>query len=701
MFGLRETILALAFLPAAFSGQGAAKHWAFQPLGRAEIPQAFKGLVKEPNPNPIDLFILAGNNGRRLSPRADRAVLLRRATFDLTGLPPTPEEVRTFLNDKSAEAWPKLIDRLLDSPRYGEQWGRHWMDVVRYADTAGDNADYPVPEARLYRDYIIDAFNADKPYDRFLQEQLAGDILAGEESRGRYAENVIATGFLALSRRYATAPFEFMHLTIEDAIETTGRAFMGMTFRCARCHDHKFDPVTREDYYALYGLFESTRFPYAGSEEFQSKKFPRSGFQPLVPPELSAPLLNAYREQIASIESQLEQCRKEITATNATDSKVKGGDKSEKLKKLESELSDLKRPGAPAALPVAYAVTEGKPIDSRLQPRGEPGDPGPVVPRHAPAFLADGESLNIPAGASGRRQFAQWLTKADHPLTARVMANRLWQYHFGRGLVATPSNFGLRGERPSHPELLDYLAARFVEGGWSIKAVHRLIMTSATYCQQSGEPMESATPDRADVHAAETSLPRQSYASFPRRRLTAEEIRDSMLFVAGKLELQRPGPHPFPPITEWQWTQHNPFKAAYESRHRSVYLMIQRLQRHPYLALFDAPDANVSTDVRPESTVPMQALYLMNNPFVQEQASALARRAMNDAAGETDRLKSACLRVWSRAPRAAEVKQAQRFLSDCRREFQQAGTPPERIELEAWSSYARVLLTSNESFYVD
>jgi len=523
-------MLALSFWLAASSVNGASTHWAFQPLVRPESE-----LRSARDPSSIDRFIRARMDGRPLSPRANRATLLRRATFDLTGLPPTPDETAAFLRDKSADAWTEVIDRLLSSPRYGEHWGRHWMDVARYADTAGDNADYPIPEARLYRDYIIDAFNADKPYDQFVREQLAGDILAAGTARDRYAENVIATGFLALSRRYATAPFEFMHLTIEDAIETTGRAFMGMTFRCARCHDHKYDPVTREDYYALYGLFESTQFPYAGSEEFQSKKFPRSGFQPLVPPEQSASLLKTYRERIATLEGQIEQCRKDIAAAKKESSDTAGAEKSlsERLKALEAELSGLNRPGAPAALPVAYAVTEGKPVDSRVQQRGEPGELGAVVPRHAPAFLADGESLNIPSGSSGRLQFAQWLSKADHPLTARVMVNRLWQYHFGRGLVATPSNFGLRGDPPSHPELLDWLAARFIDGGWSIKAMHRLIMSSATYCQESADRMEPASEMKAGTHPGKPSRPTQSYASFPRRRLTAEEIRELLPRLRG------------------------------------------------------------------------------------------------------------------------------------------------------------------------
>src|SRR6185436_9891555 len=245
------------------------------------------------------------------APLASRQTLLRRLCFDLTGLPPTPEEAAEFLKDDSPDACPRLIDRLLAATRYGERWGRHWMDVARYADTAGDNADYPVPEARFYRDYIISAFNSDKPYNDFVREQIAGDLLAANGPREKYGERVIATGFLALSRRYATAPFEFQHLIIEDTIETMGRAFLGMTFRCARCHDHKFDPISREDYYGLYGFFASTRYPYAGSEEFESKKFARSGFVPTIPPETASPLIAAHERETRQFQETVAQLEKQ------------------------------------------------------------------------------------------------------------------------------------------------------------------------------------------------------------------------------------------------------------------------------------------------------------------------------------------------------------------------------------------------------
>src|SRR5262249_16564083 len=367
---------------------------------------------------PIDRFIMARWKEIGIPPvaMADRAVLLRRASFDLIGLPPTPEEQRAFLADDAPDAFAKLVDRLMSSPHYGERWGRHWMDVVRYADTAGDNADYPIPEIYRYRDYIIDAFNADKPFDEFVREQLAGDILAKAGPAEKYAERVVATGFLALSRRYATAPYEFWHLSLEDAIDTTGAAFLGMTLRCARCHDHKFDPVTREDYYGLYAIFASTVFPYAGSEEFASMNKPREHFVPLAPADkaLADKALADYRKRLADLTVQINQAE----GTNAVrlaelDAQIAGLDKlaavvshtglsaflpaakagltagrAEAQRRLQNKLNELRteqrllhRRGLPADLPGAYAVQEGKVTDVRVHLRGDPDKPGPPAPR--------------------------------------------------------------------------------------------------------------------------------------------------------------------------------------------------------------------------------------------------------------------------------------------------------------------------------
>jgi hypothetical protein len=661
-----RTTLASSFRPE--------KHWAFQPLKATELPPDPTGWAELP----IDRFIVAGLRQQGLTPVApvDPRSLVRRVTFDLTGLPPSPEDTESFVRDPAPDAYARLVERLLASPAHGERWGRHWLDVARYADTAGDNADYPVPEARLYRDYVIDSFNADKPYDQFVCEQLAGDMLAKEGPLEKYAERVVATGFLALSRRYATGPYELWHLTLEDTIDTTGRAFLGLTLRCARCHDHKFDPVTQQDYYALYGFFASTQFPWAGGEELVSKSFDRRLFVPLLPPDQAAPRLAAYHKKLTELEAELK------VADEKKDKK--------RADELRTEVHRLGRPGLPPDVPGAYAVQEGTATDVPVQLRGEPDSTGPVVHRDAPKFLRT-SSLTLPPEGSGRLQLARWIVSKDNPLSARVMANRIWQYHFGKGLVTTPSNLGMRGEPPTHPELLDWLAERFVHSGWSIKGLHRDILLSKTYRLSSTTDATDSAKDPGN----------RWYWRYDRLRLDAEATRDALLSVAGRLDLQRPGAHPFPPPEKWVWTQHNAFKEVYASRHRSVYLMTQRLQRHPFLGLFDAPDTNTSTDRRTSSTVPPQALYLMNNPFVAEQAAAFARRLLADAPDADQCIDQAIRRAWGRPPTPAERERGTRYLETCRARLTQANVPEQQRELEARTSFARVLFCSNEFVYVD
>ncbi len=690
----------------AFEAQ---RHWAFAPVRPWAPPADESGW----SANPIDQFILARLRAEGLAPStaADNRTLLRRVYFDLIGLPPAPEQVAAFLADDSPDAYLKVVDRLLASPHYGERWGRHWMDVVRYADTAGDNADFPIPEARLYRDYIIDAFNSDKPYDQFVQEQIAGDILAKNGPREKHAERVIATGFLALSRRYATGPYELWPLTLEDTIETVGQAFLGLTLRCARCHDHKFDPITQEDYYGLYGIFASTQYPWAGAEEFTSQKKPREHFVPLAPREEVAPLLAAHQRKLQRLQEEIQRVEKEHEQSPLrADKKAIEPRLREQLERLNTELRNLPRAGLPADVPGAYAVQEGTPVDCPLHIRGEASQPGPIVKRNVPRFLAAGNSFNIPTGSSGRLQLAQWLTQPENPLTARVLVNRIWQHHFGKGLVGTPSNFGLRGEPPTHPELLDWLAARFVDSRWSIRAIQRLIVTSATYRQSSmiadrGLPIADSNPQSA-IHNPQFADPANRwYWRYDRRRLDAEAIRDAILTASGTLDLRVPGAHPFPKIDKWNWTQHNPFKDVYPSHARSVYLMTQRFQRHPYLGLFDGPDTNTTTGVRRASTVPLQALYLMNNPFVREQAEAFARRIMGVSHETRGRIQWAHQCALSRPATPAECDRVGRFIDEFQQEADQVGQASRLSEgpssLEAWTSFARILFCANEFVYVD
>ncbi|MEX2169879.1 MAG: PSD1 and planctomycete cytochrome C domain-containing protein [Pirellulales bacterium] len=661
----------------------AAGHWAFQPLAPVELPED-----SDPSLSSIDRFIRARLHDEQLTSvdRATPEVLLRRAYFDLIGLPPTPAEIDNFLSDTATDAWPRLIERLLASPHYGERWGRHWLDVVRYADTAGDNADYPVPEARLYRDYVLDAFQHDKPFDQFIREQLGGDILAANPSTddARRHEQIIATGYLALARRYATAPYELWHLTLEDAIDTTGRAFLGLSLRCARCHDHKYDPVTQADYYALYGIFDSTQFAWAGGEEFASKKLPRQHFTALARADEVA-------SRTADLDATIAQCQADFDMAEAASDK-------QLAKRLRQQLdsSHLQQQyGLPPDIPAAYAVHEGTPGDAHIHERGDPDSPGPVVPRGVPKFIAGPNPPYIPPQASGRLELANWLTSPANPLTSRVIVNRVWQWHFGRGLVATPSDFGLRGTAPTNRELLDWLASRLIASGWSIKSLHRDIMLSETY-QLASRPSSLEHADSA-AHDPDNFY----HWRFNRRRLDAESLRDALLVASGQFDPRRPGPHPFPPVSEWRWTQHAPFQAVYDSPHRSVYLMTQRLARHPYLALFDGPDPNTSTGIRTSSIVPSQALYLLNNPFVTVQARKLADRLISFSPDATTRIEFACQTCWSRRPTSDEVQQARDYLTSLNQAFQQSNLSPAQLESEVWNSYARVLFASHEFIYVD
>jgi hypothetical protein len=709
----------------AQSGAQSLDHWAFRPVGRPSIPPDPSGW----SANPVDCFIVAKQRDKELAPveSATREALIRRLSFDLLGLPPTPGEIEQFLSDQSPDAYDRLVTRLLASPAYGERWGRHWMDVVRYADTAGDNADYPVPEAALYRDYIIKAFNDDKPYDQFVCEQIAGDVLASQGPKTAYAERIIATTYLGLARRYLTAPYESWELTLEDAIDTTGRAFLGLTLRCARCHDHKFDPVTKEDYYALYGIFASTQFPYAGSEEFASMKKPREHFVPLVSPKEAGLKMEARRKRLTELSGLVAHLEKEspparrVAALDAIikvesdlveslrRQKASAEDVTAELQRHRSErdqwnkklqeslrgpradLAGTERTNLPDDLPGAYGVSEAKPVDVAVQIAGDPAHAGPVVHRGAPKFLTAAVPCSIPNGASGRLELARWVTNPKNPLTARVMVNRIWQYHFGRGLVSTPSNFGLRGEPPSHPELLDWLTSRFMDSGWSIKAIHRLIVSSNTYQLASTQHAANAARDPANAW----------YWRFDRRRLDAESIRDAMLAVGGNLDVRRPGMHPFPPIAAWGWTQHNPFKDQYSTNARSVYLMTQRLQRHPYLALFDGPDTNVTTDVRGSSTVPLQALYLMNNEFVREQAIGLGRRLKAERSDDAARIVMGFELAFGRAPTTEEVVQARQYLALYKHAALGQGSTKTGTRPDPWASLAHVLLCANEFVYVD
>lgn len=657
--------------------------WSFRPLQAPPAPP-----VKEETwpRNDLDRFILNRLEKENLPPSADaeKGPLLRRATFDLTGLPPSPAEVEAFLADSSPDAFEKVVERLLASPAYGERWGRHWLDVVRYADTAGDNSDFPIPQMHRYRDWVIQAFNRDLPYDQFIRQQLAGDLMPGENTSETH-DRLIATGYIANARRFGSRVEDYpQHLTIEDTIDNVGRSFLGLTLGCARCHDHKFDPIPSSDYYALYGIFQSTRYPWPGIELEQKQR----DLVPLVEPSRLAEaeaLRNTYDNQKRGLEKKVQKLKDSL--------KEFSGDEKKKveaqIKQAELDAKEFVRQGLP--FQQAYAVAEASPLkDAAIQMKGDPAKPGDLVPRGFLTVLG-GQKLPATSRSSGRRELADWIATPTNPLVARVMVNRIWLHHFGKGLVTTPNDFGHQGKPPTHPELLEWLAARFIASGWSIKSMHRVIMLSHTYRLQSARSEPAVERDPGN----------ELLSSFPRRRLDAESIRDSLLAVAGTLERSTPGAHPFPDQSEWKFTQHNPFKAVYDSKHRSVYLMTQRIQRHPYLSIFDGADPSASTPVRGTSTTPLQALFLLNDKFVHDQSQAFAARIAQASDSDPTRLAFAYQVALGRKPDADETARGLEFLQQARTALASRGTAHNSTNEEIWRPLARVLLRLNEFVYVD
>ena len=671
------------------------KFWSFQPVQDPHVPNVKNSAWPR---QPIDHFVLARLEAAGVTPvpAADPRTLLRRVTFDLTGLPPTPDEMDAFLEDASPQAFERVVDRLLESQRYGERWGRHWLDVVRYADTCGNASDYPVPQAYRYRDWVIRAFNRDLPYDQFLREQIAGDLLPAASDAERF-EHITATGYLAIARRFGGDRKGEHHLTLEDTIDNVGRALLGCSLSCARCHDHKFDPFTMSDYYGLYGIFESTRYPYPGAEA--DKK--QADFVPLMTPAEIDAFLGPHRQQVAMLDAEIKmQEAAEATARNLPDSP-------EKAKAVELVVKALaevrqKRATTVAQEPVinnAYAVADAKGANTKLQLRGDPKRLGDEVPRHFPAVLG-GQVVPADSTSSGRQQLADWITDPRNPLTARVIVNRIWQYHFGRGIVPTPNDFGVRGQAPSHPELLDYLATRFIESGWSIKQMHKRILLSQTWQQASRADSNEAVAHFASN--AKLDPHNDLFWKFSRYRLDAESIRDTLLYVSGDLdESAAAAVHPFPPQHTWGWTQHNPFVANYETRRRSIYLMQQRLKKNPYLALFDGADPSSSTGVRLPSTTPLQALFVMNDPLAHAESTKFATRAMSMGLDETTRIAAAHQLAWNRPPTSDELQASTEFLDLYRARLAELKTPPDQVDLKAWSALARALLSSNEFVFVD
>ena len=603
--------------------RGGRDWWSLQPVVRPAVPRLAK--------HPVDAFIAAklAKESMVSAVRAGRRTLVRRAYFDLTGLPPTPEQVEQFIRDSAPDAWPRLIDRLLASPRHGEHWARYWLDLVRFAETDGYERDKLKPNIWRYRDWVINAFNSDMSYTQFVAEQLAGD-----EVPNRTEQSVVATGMIRAGtwNDEPNDPNDYLYTRLEDMVHTTTSAFLGLTVKCARCHEHKFDPIPQNDYYRIASFF------WAG---------------------------------------HMGQANQGGPTTKALGYEAYGWtDKS----------------------------SNSPPI--RLLLNGERHKPGPEI---APGFLSAVNALDKPLAppppgsktTQRRLQFARWITNEQNPLTARVMVNRLWLQHFGQGLVRSPNNFGFKGELPTHPGLLDWLASEFmrptVDAGpaWTLKRIHKLIMTSSTYRQRSVHPHETQYSQRDFLN--------RNLWKFNRRRISSESLRDAMLAVGGRLNMRMGGPSFYPGMSaealEGLSRKAGDWKSspADERSRRSIYMMTKRSRLLPLMTTFDFSDTTASCGQRDVTTVAPQALALLNNQFTHAQSEALAKRLAGHAAGTVEQVKLAWQLAFGRNPSDGELGQAENHLHEQRQHFDGRNNPGHL----ALASLCHVLLNCNEFIYVD
>jgi hypothetical protein len=664
-------------------------HWSWQPLTKPSVPE-----VKDPTwaKTPIDDFVLAKLEEKDLKPNppADKRTLIRRATFDLIGLPPTPEEVDAFLKDESPDAFAKVVDRLLASPHYGERWGRHWLDVARYSDTKGqirrqrDDENYPF--AWTYRDYVIRSFNEDKPFNLFVIEQLAADKLP---ATARNPTNLCALGFLTLGDRFMGMQNDI----INDRVDVVTKGFLGLTVTCARCHDHKFDPIPTKDYYSLFGVFASCAEPK---------------FEPVIIKNPGGPEYSDYYKQRMELESQKETLEAKFPELRRNRDRDGLRQLQRDIRQNEAKVAHLEmsHPGAPPRAMVLEDLR--RPHDSPVFVRGDAGNKGPVVPRQFLQVLS-GPYRPAFTNGSGRLDLAWAIVSKNNPITPRVLMNRIWLHHFGEGFVSTPDDFGMRSEPPSHPQLLDYLASRLVAEGWSIKKIHRLIMLSSVYQESSAN-----NPRFAQVDPDNRLLWRANI-----RRLEFEPLRDSLLAIGGDLDLTMYGR----PVD----IEREPY-----STRRTIYGLVDRSDVADVLINFDFANPDLETGRRHETTVPQQALFLMNSPLVIEQAKKLVALpefvARADDEAKIDFLYE---RIYQRPPRPEETKLGSEFVAEAPEPEKLSGHDsalrpvsnpgPEmrpmplgepgrnkgraigrkRAPLKAWEEYAHALLQANETSFVN
>ena len=786
--------------------------WSFRPIRAITPPEITDtGWAR----SPIDRFILARLQAAQLrpAPPADKTVLIRRATLDLTGLLPTEEDVRAFVTDNSPQAFEKVVDRLLASPRYGERWGRHWLDVARYADSTGADEDHRYPHAWRYRDYVIEAFNRDLPFDQFIREQIAGDLLPPPAGKDVNIDGIVATGFLALGPKLIAEQdkIKMFYDIVDEQIEVTGKAFLGLTIACARCHDHKFDPISAKDYYSLASIFASTKqlsklegtvsqlyfaplapkdvadryvayqkkiedkqkeidavtsaealrfrerlapriaeYMLAAREVYESAADPvtlatersldqavldrwakylkptkerRVHLEPWYRASKSdlAAIARRYQEDFIAVAAYRQKAQDEwkvkaeaakargeqpppapkfMPGDNRFYTEVGGAkgplglpekepervfseESRERWNALKAELATIKS-NSPPTPPFACGVAEGDRVEQHVFLRGNPESRGEKVPKAFPVVLAGEQQTPIVSG-SGRRELAEWLADRSNPLPARVIVNRIWQGHFGQGIVQTPNNFGLTGERPTHPELLDWLASEFITGGWSVKKLHRAIMLSSAY-QMSSEV-------RPEKHAKDPD--NRLLSRFGLRRMTVEEVRDSLLQLDGTIDLTMGGSLQSGEGTDNEFSDARKSLHPDSSKRRTVYLPLRRSNLSTLLTLFDFGDATTSTDTRSQTNIAPQALFMMNSKFVAERSRALARQLLEREITTENRVRRAWRIVLGRDPEPEELRVGLGYASNFPGKAQN-----DDAELLAWSSFCRALIASNDFIYV-
>lgn len=677
--------------------------WAFRRPVQPAIPEVQDS--KWPK-SEIDRFILSKLEAKQLHPvrDADRETLIRRVYFDLVGIPPTPDQIDSFIHDTSSEAYSALIDRLLQSPQFGERWGRHWLDIARFGESSGKERNIPFPYAWRYRDYVIDSFNEDKPYDRFIREQIAGDLLQASTAAERN-ENLTATGFLAIGTKSLNERNREQYLMdqADEQIDVTTRVVLGMTVACARCHDHKFDPISQSDYYAVAGIFRSTEV-LAGVQAGNNKTGYEGKFGSMSSGDAKPKHTPEQLEEIEKLQAELKEVRlrrQKLGSVNAAKLKGKASKKAQdaaerlntRISRLEEQIKSLKTQSPTGGEPVMAVRDVAKPSNCRINIRGEVKDLGDEVPRGVPVVLAFDRTAKFDTDHSGRTQFASWLVNRENPLPARVMVNRIWAHLFGRGIVESVDNFGVLGDEPTHPELLDHLAIRFMSQGWSVKKMIKEIMLSRAYQMASvhQEAGYAADPDNRLLWRMN------------RRRLEAEAIRDSILAISGQLKLERP---------KGSLVEDNGAVEIGRRRgavtqdystfaHRSIYLPFIRSRMPDMLTVFDAADPSLIVGQREVTTVATQALFMMNNPMVIQQATEAAKRVLYEAAAnDQDRIRHAYRLILGREPSSEQRDRSLTYLREMERLIVDSSSTAEEKRLATWSSICQSLLASGEFRYV-